>query len=1233
MEKKIMKERLNNWPSFFRISRFFWIALVVLALAFFAEKIYQTRSGRDLDPGKLEQIVADQDRKLAERLQELSINWDSEIGINQRSIPDISVFIFTNDSLIQWSDNSIVLPEEVEPSLFSPGFIVLPNLYGLCRTTAIDSVLFVAILPIQYNFPFENEFLSNAFLLGGSRYSNCTLTNLDSEQGEIIHGTDGAPWFKIVTQKQGRISFLWICSVIFYSLGLFLVIVFMLDLLGMGQGIWRSSWWLLFFIIDLTLLRWVLDYFNWPGIFFNGKIFDQFSDPLLFFESLGESIISLGFLLTFAYALNKYWRVFPESLLKSKTIPPRTIDAFTAFAWLIVSVLWVIFFSFSNWILHQSGELLELHKILSLDLSDFLALFIIGLSGSIILVITFTVAKQVSVFSKFPRFLLLPIVIGLIVFSMTKYSGYGPSNFSQLFYLLIILSSSLTFFGNTKSLAQISVLLILLFSSAFIVYLIEQQNNSKERTIQVELIDALTNEHDEIAEMLLGRIDEEIISDSALLRMVQNPEIPEVDIENYVISNKLGPYWNRYLINVMVCDSVNLLSFSTGNAEVVCLPYWNEVINTKGQKIDNTHFYYVDNFDGIIFYAGVFPVYSQDSAYVYHLIISAESVLVSEGLGYPDVLIASDNIENKLRDSYSYAKYQDCDLISRSGDYNYASSCDAYPSKVGEVEHFEADGYDHWIRNLDKNNTIVLSKPITKAFHYLISFSYLFVSFYLAWLIFILFRNIRRHENRQGVGLKSKIQVYMVGILVVSFLLIGGAMSYFIINQYENSNRSTIHEKIQSVLIELNHKLEQEEALSPDWSGGDYPSLQALLVKFSYVFNTDINIYSPKGILLATSRPEVFRRSLTGSYMNPEAFHELSSLNRVELIHRENIGTLGYWSAYVPFYNVDKELLAYLNLPYFSRQSELRAEISTFLVAILNGYFLLILFAVFIAVLLANQLTKPLQLLQEKFSGMHLGGENTEIQYNRNDEIGGLVKAYNRMVMELQTSAEKLARSERESAWREMAKQIAHEIKNPLTPMKLSVQHLKRSWDDKVENWDSYLERVTKTLVEQIDSLTAIANEFSQFAKMPKATREKIDLAVKVENTIELFRESGESVITLEIDGDLPFMVFVDKEQIIQVLNNLITNALQSVPIGTDPLVLIKLTKREGKVVLSVTDNGSGIPENLRDKLFQPNFTTKTSGMGLGLAITKNIIDNSDGSIWFETSATGTSFFIELPLV
>jgi len=298
-----------------------------------------------------------------------------------------------------------------------------------------------------------------------------------------------------------------------------------------------------------------------------------------------------------------------------------------------------------------------------------------------------------------------------------------------------------------------------------------------------------------------------------------------------------------------------------------------------------------------------------------------------------------------------------------------------------------------------------------------------------------------------------------------------------------------------------------------------------------------------------------------------------------------------------------------------------------------NGYFILILLTVFLAVVIANQVARPLQLLQSKLAGLRFGKKNQPIEYQRDDEIGKLVKEYNRMVSELQVSAEKLARSERETAWREMARQIAHEIKNPLTPMKLSVQHLRKAWKDKAPDLDLLIDRMTNTLVDQIETLTNIANEFSKFAQVPGAHFEAIDLTQKVQRITHLFEDTCKVNLIRKGKGSGELMIFADPEQVIQVFNNLIRNAVQAVAEGVEPVVDIDIESHDDKVIVKVRDNGTGIPDELQARLFEPNFTTKSSGMGLGLAIAKKIMEGSNGSIWFETRKNeGTTFYLEWPL-
>jgi two-component system nitrogen regulation sensor histidine kinase NtrY len=217
-------------------------------------------------------------------------------------------------------------------------------------------------------------------------------------------------------------------------------------------------------------------------------------------------------------------------------------------------------------------------------------------------------------------------------------------------------------------------------------------------------------------------------------------------------------------------------------------------------------------------------------------------------------------------------------------------------------------------------------------------------------------------------------------------------------------------------------------------------------------------------------------------------------------------------------------------------------------------------------------------------------------------------------------------------AWREMAKQIAHEIKNPLTPMKLSIQYLQRAWNDKVPDFGDYLTRVTDTLIEQINKLSSIASEFSKFAQMPSARQEVVNLVEKVENSRVLFQNSTEIPILLENRGAANIPVKADGEQLLGVFNNLIKNAIQAIPNENEGVINIIITPADDMVTVAIKDNGKGIPEHIQKKLFVPSFTTKTAGMGLGLAIARRIVENAGGRIWFETKEDiGSTFFVELP--
>jgi len=326
-------------------------------------------------------------------------------------------------------------------------------------------------------------------------------------------------------------------------------------------------------------------------------------------------------------------------------------------------------------------------------------------------------------------------------------------------------------------------------------------------------------------------------------------------------------------------------------------------------------------------------------------------------------------------------------------------------------------------------------------------------------------------------------------------------------------------------------------------------------------------------------------------------------------------------------------LIGWVSYAFFQRSGILEPEtMSAYFSALLTLYVFLLLAAFAVAVVVGNSITLPLAVIGEKLQALRLG-RNEPLEWSGQDELGALVSAYNRMIVEVEQSAEMLRRSEREGAWREMARQVAHEIKNPLTPMKLSIQHLQRAYLADPQQAAPLVKSVSETLIEQIETLNRIAGEFANFAQMPEQQKEIFDWREVVHSVLQLFNTEFEErqVLVKSQTPELPVMINTDRSHMTRVLNNLLKNALQAMPDEKQGLLEVLLDEHG---LLMVRDNGSGIPKAVQARVFFPNFTTKSSGMGLGLAMCKNIMDAADGRIWFETTENqGTVFFVQLPIV
>jgi len=397
------------------------------------------------------------------------------------------------------------------------------------------------------------------------------------------------------------------------------------------------------------------------------------------------------------------------------------------------------------------------------------------------------------------------------------------------------------------------------------------------------------------------------------------------------------------------------------------------------------------------------------------------------------------------------------------------------------------------------------------------------------------------------------------------------------------------------------------------------------ICKLSKINSMDINIYSVNGGLLISSTPDLFDKGGLKDTLRESMLVAMQN-SRDPLLVEAHTDSMEYLSTYDYIRNENGKPIAIINLPYFDTEDFHRQDTESFLMRLGQIYLLLGIVSVFIAYLLSNYITGSLNAIGQKLKNIKINESNPPLKWRFDDEIGTLVDEYNRMLAALEESAIKLAKTERESAWQEMAKQVAHEIKNPLTPMRLNVQYLERSIKcDKPEK----LKEFTESMISQIDTLSSIAEAFARFASMPELQFQNFPAQEIIQRTTALY--PGYSIEFICEDPDA--MIYGDKDQLVRVMNNLINNAIQAIPEDREPQIRVRMEQKENEVVISISDNGCGIAEEQGDKIFEPRFTTKTKGMGLGLAMVKNIVDGFGGKVWYNSNVgVGTTFYVSLPL-
>lgn len=591
---------------------------------------------------------------------------------------------------------------------------------------------------------------------------------------------------------------------------------------------------------------------------------------------------------------------------------------------------------------------------------------------------------------------------------------------------------------------------------------------------------------------------------------------------------------------------------------------------------------------------------------------------------------------------YAYAIYDSLKLISHYNDYAFPTYLNKQTRKE-EYSIVKKEGYEElWYRGTP-DKVVVVARKNNSFIDAITLFAYLFTTFLLLLAFYRLVAFLMRTRLQKvplkeywQLSIRSQIHSTIIMISLLLFVVIGVANIFFIINRYHRNNQDRLTRAIQIMVNEVEKKLADHATFSESimlYEPGFSDEVEQLMRDISDIHGMDVNLYDTSGDLKVTSNPDIYYRGVLSEKMNPLAYFRLHNLRQVQTVTDEKVGKVDYLSIYAPVRDDDGNAVAYLNVPSYSAEVELTQEISNFLVTIINLNTFIFLIAGAIALFITNRITSSFTLITQKLRDVNLGKENQEINWHRNDEIGVLVAEYNKMVRKLDESAESLAKSEREGAWRQMARQVAHEIKNPLTPMKLSIQYLQKAIDDNSPNVKEMTGSVARTLIEQIDHLSKIASDFSQFANIGNPRNEVFDLHELLYSLTSLY-EATENLDFSWEPVTHKVLLFADKTQLNRLFTNLMQNAIEASADRPQHVIRIAEELNGEYITVSISDNGSGIPEATRSKIFTPNFTTKSSGTGLGLAMSKSIVEQAKGEIWFVTKeGEGTTFYVKIPLL
>jgi signal transduction histidine kinase len=1145
---------------------------------------------------------------------------------------------FWNNQYIVANDSTLQIPDTNSFQRLENGY------YEVVKRTVFiphkGSIIVLGMIPVrwEYYIPFPN--IPNVFV--GNNYAENKVKISDHETDLPIKSRFGQTLFyleRIQVQETSRMG--WV-TILFIITGVLLILYFIQQVASEVSK--QVSWWrgILFLLCSVIFLRAFLYFF--PDVLYLRR-FELF-DPTVYSSSF--LMRSLGDLLINSFLFCWTMLFVRRELDESYFLPSRN----KIIQWIKVGVTLVFLVGSTFYIANLIRSLITDGKI-SFNVTNFFSLSIYSFVGFIILAclaLGYFYLSQLMLQVIEPSFRQYPLLmyaisttLGLLLLSFAVKPSNIQLNLLVLIWLLLYLwLLHQKIFGGLKfKLSASEVLFWLFIFSLSVSFIIIYENKKIEFENRKRLAEKLFFQTDPTSERKLS-IALTYFDNDFLYPNFQRfkSKVSNQFLKDSLANKNFSTYQNDYENHIYTFDSSGHALF---NDNPISFDTLNTIYTMTGKQtsIDNLRFF-EKSFDRFAYIFKKEITDSTDKTVGYLFVLSEPQKYKSDAL-VPELFRQRREITSDYAPSYSYAIYNNGDLVDYFNDYPFATELPEAKVPKHEFEQHLNNGYDELWYRYSKGKVVVIVKKDNSLLEGITLFAYIFSAFLFLLASFrfisILIQSrmrLRYMKQYWQLNIRSQIHTTIIFISLFSFVVIGIATIFFFINRYNRNNEDRLTRAIQIMNKEITTKIRNHEAFDDVlklYETGSNNEIKKLVDEVAEIHGADINLYDLNGNLRETSHPIVYDKGILSKKMNAEAYYMLFNKQMVQFVNEEQIGMVSYLSVYCPVRDEQGNAYAFLNIPSFNSQKELTQEISNFLVTIINLNVFIFLIAGAIALFITNRITSSFTLIGEKMQRINLGKLNEEIKWDRSDEIGGLVKQYNTMVHKLEDSAAALAKSEREGAWRQMARQVAHEIKNPLTPMKLSIQYLQKAIDNNSPNVKEMTGNVARTLIEQIDHLSKIASDFSQFANIGNIRNEVFDLHDVISSIMSLY-EATEGLNFTWNRAQHRIMVMMDRTQINRLFTNLLQNAVEASHEREEKLITIEEELEDHSILVSISDNGEGIPESTQEKIFMPNFTTKSSGTGLGLAMSKAIVEQAKGSIWFETMEdAGTTFYIRLPIL